>query len=132
MLISRSVISAVGTLDENLFFYHEEVDFCLRVKQKGFEIWVYPDAYITHLGRASVAPNAGIQPDERIASTRMYFLDKFYRRRYWVIVCLLKLFAFVPLMLLSRSLNQRGIVSALHAQIRLAKSDLELIFGSDT
>ena len=130
MLISRSVITAVGMLDENLFFYHEETDFCLRARQEGFETWVYPDAYITHLGSASMAPNGSIRTDERVAATRLYFLDKFYHRGYWVVVCLLKLFTFVPLMLLSRLLNQRAIVRAFHAQIRLANSDLKLMLGS--
>ena len=38
MLISRQVFERVGLLDEQLFMYDEETDFCLRVLEAGLEI----------------------------------------------------------------------------------------------
>jgi GT2 family glycosyltransferase len=36
MLVSRAVLEAVGTFDEEYFFGFEEVEFCLRARARGF------------------------------------------------------------------------------------------------
>lgn len=48
LAIRRSVIDEVGLLDEGFFMLFEEVDWCYRIKQKGWEIWFTPDARVTH------------------------------------------------------------------------------------
>ncbi len=48
MLIRRAVLDAVGLLDERLFAYQEDADFCFRAKQAGWEIMYYPDVQIIH------------------------------------------------------------------------------------
>jgi hypothetical protein len=48
MLIRPSVFDAVGLLDELFFFYHEDVDFSLRTRAAGFEIWFEPASKMYH------------------------------------------------------------------------------------
>lgn len=48
LAIRRSVIDEVGLLDEGFFMLFEEVDWCYRIKQKGWEIWFTPEARVTH------------------------------------------------------------------------------------
>ncbi len=48
LLLRQSVIDQVGTLDEGFFMLFEEVDWCYRIKQAGFEIWFTPRAQIIH------------------------------------------------------------------------------------
>ena len=52
-IIRPEALKKVGLFDPLFFFYYEEVDLCLRIKQAGFEIWYWPDVLITHLGGQS-------------------------------------------------------------------------------
>lgn len=53
MLIKRNVIEEIGLFDPRYFMYVEEVDYCLRAKKRGFQIWSVPKARIWHKGEAS-------------------------------------------------------------------------------
>ncbi len=48
MMIKKSLIDAIGPLDERFFFYLEETDFCKRVSDHGFEVWHLPELTLTH------------------------------------------------------------------------------------
>jgi len=48
MLLKREVIEKIGLLDEDIFFYEEDVDFCLRAKKAGFELYYVPSATAWH------------------------------------------------------------------------------------
>ena len=50
LLITRRCLEAVGGFDEQFFAYYEEVDFCLRARQRGFRIVCTPRAVVTHAG----------------------------------------------------------------------------------
>jgi len=53
----RSVLQRVGLLDESLFFYFEDMDWCLRARRVGFLIGVVPAARVWHRGGGSTRPN---------------------------------------------------------------------------
>jgi GT2 family glycosyltransferase len=48
LLIRREALDAVGPLDEQFFIFFEEVDWCRRVRDAGFEIHVVADAAVRH------------------------------------------------------------------------------------
>ncbi len=48
LLLRREVIDQVGILDEGFFMLFEEVDWCYRIKQAGWQIWFDPAAKIVH------------------------------------------------------------------------------------
>ncbi len=48
MLIKREVFEKTGLFDERFFLYYEDVDFCLRAKQKGFLVDVASSVNIYH------------------------------------------------------------------------------------
>jgi N-acetylglucosaminyl-diphospho-decaprenol L-rhamnosyltransferase len=48
MLTRAEVIHRVGLMDEGFFMYAEEVDWCMRVKKAGWEIYCVPTAQIVH------------------------------------------------------------------------------------
>ncbi len=53
LLIKRDVFSQIGLFDEAYFMLFEEVDWCYRAKQAGWEIWFTPEARVLHhLGQA--------------------------------------------------------------------------------
>lgn len=48
LMIRREVAERVGWLDEKFFIYCEEIDWCIRVKRAGWQIWCVPQAEIVH------------------------------------------------------------------------------------
>lgn len=53
MLIKKQVIEKIGVLDENIFMYGEDVEYCMRARKAGFKIGWTDKATIIHLGGAS-------------------------------------------------------------------------------
>ncbi|MBM3205309.1 glycosyltransferase family 2 protein [Candidatus Shapirobacteria bacterium] len=52
-LIPKKVVDQVGLFDERFFMYFEDLDYCRRVKQKGFKVYHYPQSEFIHEHGAS-------------------------------------------------------------------------------
>jgi GT2 family glycosyltransferase len=50
LLVRKTVIEKVGLLDENLFFYNEDLDWCRCIRKGGWKIYLLPQAEIIHYG----------------------------------------------------------------------------------
>jgi hypothetical protein len=48
LFVRREVIDEVGLLDEKYPLYHEDTDWCFRIKKKGWKIYYLPFISITH------------------------------------------------------------------------------------
>ena len=55
MLIRRRAWDEVGPLDEGYFMYVEEVDWCRRARQRGWEVWHHPGAVVQHRAAAATS-----------------------------------------------------------------------------
>ncbi|WP_010494546.1 glycosyltransferase family 2 protein [Paenibacillus elgii] len=53
MMVRKEAIDQVGMLDEQFFMYGEDIDWCYRIKQGGWNIYYYPYTQITHYKGAS-------------------------------------------------------------------------------
>lgn len=53
MLLRRAALDQVGWLDPGYFMYCEELDWCMRARRFGWEIWHEPRALVVHHGGAS-------------------------------------------------------------------------------
>lgn len=61
LLVSLKAVEKGGTLDENIFMYAEEVEWCYRLEKAGFAILFYPKAVCIHLkGASGAGSHAGI------------------------------------------------------------------------
>lgn len=49
VLVSRTAIEKAGLLDEDFFFYHEIVEWCMRIRDKAFRVVLVPSARMKHL-----------------------------------------------------------------------------------
>ena len=57
LLVPKKVLDEVGLLDEDYFFGMEDVDFCMRLSEKGYKCLVSPETYVLHKGsQASGGP----------------------------------------------------------------------------
>lgn len=48
MLVRQSALAKVGPMDENFFMHWEDLDWCIRFREAGFDILFVPTVEITH------------------------------------------------------------------------------------
>lgn len=84
LMARRTMIEEIGPMDERFFLYSEEVDWCLRAKQKGWRVFMIPDAQVVHgLGRSS-ADQPGTSFVELYRSRALYMRKHFNPLSRWV------------------------------------------------
>ena len=74
MLLRREVFERTGGFDEKIFLYGEELEWCYRIKKAGWSVVYYPEARITHIGKASGASLSPIARNMKVLSGKHYFL----------------------------------------------------------
>lgn len=77
LMVRRQVVDEVGTLDEGFFMLFEEVDWCYRIKQRGWEIWFTPAARVLHHYGKSIN-----QVKVRMILSSHRGLFRFWRKHY--------------------------------------------------
>ncbi|EKD68259.1 MAG: Glycosyl transferase family 2 [uncultured bacterium] len=90
MMVRREAGDKVGWLDEDYFWYGEDLDFCYRIKQHGFKIMYIPNVSITHYkGVASgikkhsqYISTADSQITKRAQQARFDVMRIFYEKHY--------------------------------------------------
>lgn len=77
MFARVEAIRQVGLLDEGFEMYAEEVDWAMRMRNAGWEIWCVPQAVVTHYGGASSS-----QANERAERLKWRSRQRYYRKHY--------------------------------------------------
>lgn len=82
LAVRREVFERIGLLDEGLYTYFDDVDFCLRAKRAGWPTWYVPTSRIVHLvGKTTGVTEEQTRPKRRPAywfnARRRYFLNHF-------------------------------------------------------
>jgi GT2 family glycosyltransferase len=101
MMMPHSLFAQLGGWDETYFFYGEDIDFCYRINQAGYEIVYYPHVTVLHYKGAS----SGLRKEsadiarppkatrikvarESIRAMKIFY-RKFYRDQYpWLVTAL--------------------------------------------
>ena len=86
MLVRREAIRDVGAMDERIFLYGEDLDWCYRMWQRGWEVHVVPEAVMEHAYERQ--------------SRRTLDLRSAATRHHWASI--LKLFVIHPSLLIGR------------------------------
>lgn len=84
LAVRRTVLERVGLLDEGLYTYFDDVDYCLRARRAGWPTWYVPASRIVHLvGKTTHVTEARERPKRRpkywFQARRRYFLTNFGR-----------------------------------------------------
>lgn len=53
LMVTRGAIEKAGLLDEKIFMYGEDVDWCFRIKSCGLKVMFSPVAQLVHIGSGS-------------------------------------------------------------------------------
>jgi GT2 family glycosyltransferase len=96
MAVSRRLIDRVGALDDDLFAYGEDVDWSLRAREAGFEVWFVPDAIAWHrvsgsTGGERASTHAlyyGVRNTIAVCERHLPFPQPFKQLRRWFILAI--------------------------------------------
>lgn len=94
MLVRKRAGEEVGWWDEDYFWYGEDIDFCYKLREKGWKIYFVPNFEILHYKGAS----GGLKDQSKTISTATWetkrkahearfdamriFYDKYYKNKY--------------------------------------------------
>jgi len=74
LLARRTAIETVGLLDEGYFMYTEEIDWCYRMHQAGWEVWYHAEAPVIHYSGSSANRASELQL-QRLYASKARFLE---------------------------------------------------------
>jgi N-acetylglucosaminyl-diphospho-decaprenol L-rhamnosyltransferase len=83
LLVRRRAIDDVGPMDERFFLYFEDVDWCYRMRARGWKVLYHPAAVMTHRYRRESARRPGKGLLIHLASTFRYY-EKWSFVLYWL------------------------------------------------
>lgn len=124
LLVRREVVNNVGLLDENLFFYNDDIDWCKRIKKAGYKIYFLPSAEVVHYGGYS---------SKRVFNGRLfvegfrggiYFARKHYGEFAFYLyrtILALGIIIFIPILILSFPLKREKFFERLIAYFNILK-----------
>jgi len=97
--LRRSTVEKVGLLDEDFFFYAEDIDYCMRLRRLGIRLEYDPGALVFHHHGASSRQDACRYYIERHCADMRYWY-KHYGRGYliaaWALMVVNEIVRIVP------------------------------------
>ena len=82
MMVRNSLIDAVGLMDEDIFMYGEDIDWCWRIKEHGFKVIYIPNAIVYHYHGASSRLRP-IGATINLHRGMHVFYEKHLAKKYW-------------------------------------------------
>lgn len=84
--IRRPVMDQVGELDEGYWIWFEEVDYCRRAKQRGWESWFTPSVQVIHHHATSFAQMSPFWRAWQFSRSALRYARKHYG--WWAAIAL--------------------------------------------
>lgn len=80
LMVRQEVITQVGLLDKQFYMYYEDIDWCFRIKKRGWKIYFIPLAQIIHYRKQSAKL---AMPEMIIQGYKSR--HKFFRKHYGIL-----------------------------------------------
>ncbi|MDP9349611.1 MAG: glycosyltransferase family 2 protein [Gemmatimonadota bacterium] len=77
LLVRASLVEELGGLDERYFLYSEEVDWCLRARERGWRLRYAPGSLVWHKGGKSVGHRSALH-DYHTVRGMLLLVRRFY------------------------------------------------------
>ena len=90
MMVRQAAIKQVGLLDERFFMYAEDLDWCRRFRDKGWQVVFYPAVSLIHhkykSGLKNTSQAIARKTRKHFYNTMLQYYDKHYAQSYpgWV------------------------------------------------
>lgn len=86
MMVRTSAMEKVGYLDERFFMYAEDLDWCRRFRDHGFQVVYHPEVIVIHHKYKSGRGHQDTQLSKKTSShfyqTMLQYFDKHYQDKY--------------------------------------------------
>ncbi len=107
MLVQRRVFEAAGLLDGEYFAYHEDVEFCLKARDAGFDVLVVGEARALHDAHHSTGGGYNARRKYMMGVNTVWFLRRHGTPARWCSFVIFDVLT-LPLVLLYRGLRGEG------------------------
>ncbi len=74
LVLRRELITQIGMLNEELFWC-EDIDYCRRARDYGYQICIVPAARVVHIGGQSAKTNIGLMLEKQYTSKISYLKE---------------------------------------------------------
>lgn len=86
-MIRREAMEQIGLLDDSFYMYGEDIDWCYRAKQAGWQVWYYPKTIILHYkgylsGKSKTKKRHNPRPIWEFHRAMILFYYKHYYHQY--------------------------------------------------
>lgn len=118
LMVRKEVIEKVGLMDEKLFFYNDDLDWCLSIRKAGWKIYFCPQSEVIHYGGYSSKRTFNRHLFVEGFKGGLYFCKKHYGTLAWLVYRILLfvfVLAFIPLLILSFPLRREKFFDRLLA-----------------
>ncbi len=103
LLVRKQAINEVGLFDERYFFFFEETDWALRMKNAGWKVYHVPSAHIYHLQGQSIGHD--IRSRIEFYRSRYQFFLKWNAYSYYLVISFIIFFRLIINWLLTSIAN---------------------------
>ena len=124
LLFRREVLEKIGYLDENLFFYNDDLDYCIRIKKAGYKIYFVPDAKIMHYGGYSTKKTFNRKIFVEGFRGGLYFTKKHYGNlayHLYRFILATGILIFLPLLILSYPFKRESYIDRVLAYVDILR-----------
>lgn len=73
MLMRADMLRDVGGFDERYFLYYEDIDLCLRARERGWDVAMAPSAHVLHEGSRSTRDEPAMKVYHHARSRALFF-----------------------------------------------------------
>jgi len=95
MMIKREVLDRVGGMEEAYFLYYEELDWCLQMRQAGFEVYYAAQATVWHKESVAVERDSPLKK-YYMSRNRLLFARRHFTRWQLLVSSLYTLLVLLP------------------------------------
>ena len=81
MFVKREAFDDIGLWDEDYFLHCEDLDWCMRFRQKGWKIFFVPDAKVVHF-QGACSRSRPVFVEWHKHKGMMHFYGKFFKHQY--------------------------------------------------
>jgi len=95
LLVRKSALDGIGSMDERFYMFFDEVDWCRRFRQAGWEVALLSKARVVHFGspKGDKVKTWPLRQSHRYNTSLDYFARKYYGR--WRAFLVLLLYALI-------------------------------------
>ncbi len=87
MLLKKSILKKIGGWDENIYTYLEDIDLCIKLRRKNFQIIKVNNAIVHHVGFGSHKKEneneSDLSRNWHFCWSSLYFRQKYYSKRHF-------------------------------------------------